>query len=299
MYEKYYKILGLKNTATEKELKTAYRKLSKLYHPDINPKTINKFNEINTAYNILLKKDTTLFFKPEYEEKVMTVFEELLYTDDLKIFKTININIKNIYNNDNVVIQYDRRVKCGECKGLGKDHSSNKIVCDYCNGSGGIDTFGNYCEKCQSLGYTFDYDCSKCNGHGFIISKENIIIENISSKFFKNNRIEFLGYGNCNRISNNYGTLVVIIKLDDIFNDYYYIENNNLYQIVDVHYTDAINGNKIVFKTLNDKKISIKLNEKTKDGDIYNVNNLGFYDDDNNRKPLFVKINIIVDYDRL
>ncbi len=52
----YYAILGLSDTATDKEIKAAFRKLAKRYHPDTNPgnqKTESKFKEISEAYEIL------------------------------------------------------------------------------------------------------------------------------------------------------------------------------------------------------------------------------------------------------
>lgn len=52
----YYKILGVDKTATKEELKKSYRKLSKKYHPDLNPdneEAEDKFKEINEAYGTL------------------------------------------------------------------------------------------------------------------------------------------------------------------------------------------------------------------------------------------------------
>ena len=60
----YYEVLGVGRNADEKEIKRAYRKLAKQYHPDMNPgdaKAEQKFKEITEAYNVLSdteKKET-------------------------------------------------------------------------------------------------------------------------------------------------------------------------------------------------------------------------------------------------
>ena len=56
----YYKILGIAKTATEKEIKSAYRKLARKYHPDLNPDNKDaelKFKEINEANEVLSDKE--------------------------------------------------------------------------------------------------------------------------------------------------------------------------------------------------------------------------------------------------
>jgi DnaJ-class molecular chaperone len=55
-YKDYYKILGLDRKASEKEIKSAYRKLARKYHPDVNPgdkEAEAKFKEINEAHAVL------------------------------------------------------------------------------------------------------------------------------------------------------------------------------------------------------------------------------------------------------
>ncbi len=51
-----YEILGVKKSATEKEIQSAFRKFAKKYHPDVNPgnkEAEQKFKEVNLAYEVL------------------------------------------------------------------------------------------------------------------------------------------------------------------------------------------------------------------------------------------------------
>src|SRR3974390_306511 len=52
----YYAILGVKKTASQEEIRKAFRKAARKYHPDVNPgdkKAEEKFKEINEAYEVL------------------------------------------------------------------------------------------------------------------------------------------------------------------------------------------------------------------------------------------------------
>ena len=72
----YYTVLGVKRSASEKELKQAYRKLARQYHPDVNPEdkaAEAKFKEINEAYEVLSD--------PENRKKYDQLGENWKYAD--------------------------------------------------------------------------------------------------------------------------------------------------------------------------------------------------------------------------
>lgn len=92
--EDYYKILGVEKTSSEKEIKTAYRKLAKKYHPDLNkedPKAKDKFIKLQEAYETLKdpKKRKVYNYMREHSEnyKVNDIFENFPYEIIRNLFR--------------------------------------------------------------------------------------------------------------------------------------------------------------------------------------------------------------------
>lgn len=221
-YKNYYGVLGLNRLATSKEIKLAYYKLSKEYHPDVNPEQDDSlFKEIVEAYKTLSKQES----KKDYDDKSKygaTYEEKNEYLDyefsndaknydkktyeDWKKREQLNIII-NVDENFNGVVEYERYVMCKSCEGCGKDNTSKIAIkdengniikyfdaidgCDFCEGTG---KWGDLdCVYCFGAGKINGKDCSTCKGEKRILGKQKL--KGIKIKEGETeHRIDFMGH---------------------------------------------------------------------------------------------------------
>ena len=140
-YINYYNTLGLRNTATAKEIKLAYYKISKEVHPDKGGDE-DKFKKITDAYKVLSSvKDRSEFdtkskFGSKYDELTeyldfefkndaknwdKDIYEEFIRRDQLNII----VHIDDTFDG---TVEYERWVYCKDCNGCGKDNSAKISV---------------------------------------------------------------------------------------------------------------------------------------------------------------------------
>lgn len=196
----YYEILGVSREASEEEIKAAYRRLAKIYHPDVaqnKQEAEKKFKEINEAYQVLsdpekrkiydrygtLETTTDAYQTSDIFDLFSELFNDFTFRTERysrskpidEIYRpqrgkdiTINleISLEDSYFGKTQKIKIPYRKVCPECQGLGFK-KEDLMICQKCKGTGQV----SY--KTKSIWGTIvsTYTCDQCNGWGYIPQK--------------------------------------------------------------------------------------------------------------------------------
>ena len=204
----YYKILGVEKTASADEIKSAYRRLAKQYHPDLHPndkEAAEKFKEINEAYSVVGDPDK----RGKYDRGEMDIgsggagfnpfgggaggFTATGFDDIFDMFSDafgfggsrarrksaqaavgsdityrIELTFMESVLGCTKPITFSRLEKCPSCHGTGAKDDAHCKTCDKCGGSGQIRHVQN-----TIFGQQITVGaCDKCGGTGKIVTGE-------------------------------------------------------------------------------------------------------------------------------
>lgn len=303
----YYELLNLTNQANITSIKKEYKKLVLKLHPDKtggNPEKEKQFKQITEAYSVL----SDPIKKQQYDDSQFGINSFFDFPVDNGMFnehnkyeefkETLNININLIISLRDVYagkieLKYKKHEICSSCDWTGFNRNEDSYECDICDGTGKIDN--KNCKYCQGLGNIYSGVCPDCDGVKTILSEYsfNLDIHNIQSNISK--KIE--GHGHQSKyFRKKKGLLSVNIKYKKVKG--YEIIDKKLYYNLDIHYNDAILGNNCDYIHLDNKPYQISIPKNTKDNDIIIMSGCGLLVNDK-RENLYIKINIIIDYDRM
>lgn len=205
MAKNYYETLGVKKEASADEIKSAYRKLAKQYHPDLNKdsQSAEKFKEINEAYEVL--SDPTK--KSNYDqfgsangpnpndffgggaggnfggfnfggfEDIFNIFGNFggggarqastaIHGEDITV--KLNLTFEEAVFGVSKNITIPRVETCHVCNGTGAKHGTAYKTCKECNGSGHV----KYTENSLFGRIIKTGICKTCNGTGKEITEK-------------------------------------------------------------------------------------------------------------------------------
>ncbi len=328
----YYDILGVKKDASQDEIKKAYRRLARKYHPDLNPgdsASEKKFKEINEAYETLSDQKK----RAEYDQFGKTPFGagagfEGFRTQDFgydfggaeDIFSSLfggqgrsgaafreaahvkghdletmfDISFEEAYTGVTKPITLSREVPCSACKGSGAEKSGR---CASCNGSGVVQNKRGF--------FSMSQPCPACGGRGSIITKvcgvcngngSTITTETVKVKIppgaDTGSRVKLKGMGSAGIMGGAPGDLY--IKLTVRPHPVFKREGNDIYMETPVTVGEAILGGKISVSTL-DGNVSMTLPPGTDSGKKFKLKGKGLPDTKTRiRGDEFVVIRIVV-----
>jgi len=194
----YYEVLGVSRTATEPEIKSAYRKLALKYHPDRNPddkEAEERFKEAAESYAVLADTDKRHMYDRfghaglggaatgGFDPTVFTGFEDILgglgdifglgdmlgggrrrtgpqRGPDLRY--DLEISFDESAKGVQTTIQIPRNETCEACKGSGAAPGSKPTTCPQCHGRGQL--------RYQQGFFTVARTCGQCRGTGTVVA---------------------------------------------------------------------------------------------------------------------------------
>lgn len=215
MGKDYYQVLGISKTATETEIKKAYRKLALEFHPDKNPgnsAAADKFKDISEAYDVLSNPDKKKMYDQFGEDglKTSSGFSGFTQAGDIfaNFFKnqgfftanqtkktktnsidfTLEIKLDEFFNGSTRKINVTRKRLCGKCRGEGSTDPHSIKICSSCEGVGKQPILKNIgplviqqgeqiCETCQGNGRLIQNKCSECMGARVVNQSKILTIE--------------------------------------------------------------------------------------------------------------------------
>ena len=195
----YYEVLGVSKGASDDELKKAYRKVAKKYHPDLNPgnkEAEEKFKEVNEAYAVLSDPEKRSRYDQYGHAGVDPNFGAggggfngagFDFNDIFDMFgggfggfgggrrngprrgadvrQVVDISFEEAAFGCKKKINITKQEKCDTCNGTGAAPGTTAQTCHRCNGTGQIQT-----QQRTILGYmTSTSTCPECHGTGKII----------------------------------------------------------------------------------------------------------------------------------
>jgi molecular chaperone DnaJ len=301
----YYQLLGVNKDANQDELKKAYRKLARKYHPDLNPKdkvSEEKFKEVNEAYAVLSDPQK----RTEYDRGGTTFeqfggggfdagqgfdFNDLFgdifsgggragaehqhYTRGEDLLMGMDLTLEEAFTGVTRTVSFTRTINCEGCGGSGAETYQ---TCPRCKGTGNIEGSRGFfkvaqpCPECGGSGKKVTAVCSKCGGRGRLVKTETMKVK-IPAGVDNGSIVKLKGMGNAGVGGGPSGdlNLQISIRHHHVFTR----KGNDIHLHLPVTFGEAALGAKIEVPTI-DGSSMMKLPPGTQGGQRFKLSGKGF-----------------------
>lgn len=311
----YYEVLGIAKTASDDEIKKAYRKLAMEYHPDRNPgnqESEKKFKEVTEAYEVLKDSQKRSAYdrfghnafqnsgggggfrgnNQDFNDIFGDFFNEFMggsrgrhhnnsgkiRGSDLKY--NISITLEEAFNGVEKKINFATMVGCSSCNGSGSQDGGSVENCGHCHGHGTI--------RMQQGFFMLEQTCHACGGQGKIIKNPckkcngegryndtKTLQVNIPAGVENGTRIRLAGEGEAGIKGGNNGDLYIFVSVNT--HPLFRTESNgaDLHCRLPISVTTAILGGEIEVPTIDGGAINLKIPAGTQTGDKFRVKDKG------------------------
>ncbi len=324
----YYEVLGVSKSASQDEIKSAFRKLAKQYHPDVNKEAgaEEKFKEIQEAYAVLSDEGK----RKQYDQFGHAAFQgggaggasgfggfDFGGFDYEDIFDNIfggfggfggrskgndslirmKLSFKEAIYGTKKEIDIDIIDECEECDGKG---GFNESTCEKCHGSGTITSeqrtiFGSFlskttCPNCGGTGKSYKKKCTHCNGNGRVKVKKTLEVK-VPAGVDNGNRLRLSGKGSAGANGGPNGDLYIEFSVSE--HDFYIRDGDDIYLETPITIVEAILGAKKEIPTLYGNVV-LTIPEGSESGDKHRIKGKGVHNESTKRKgDMYIVLKVI------
>jgi len=303
--EDFYETLGVSRTATEAEIKKAYRRMAMKYHPDRNPDNADAeahFKEAKEAYEILSDAQKRAAYDQfghagvdqsgggqrgggGFSDVFGDVFNDIFGASgggrqnyrgaDLRYH--LDLSLEDAVAGTTVKIRIPVSVECDTCSGSGAKKGTKPVTCTTCGGHGQVRMQQGFfqvqqpCPHCHGTGQMISDPCGDCHGEGQVQEHKTLSVK-VPAGVDTGDRIRLSGEGEAGTGGAGPGDLYVEVqvKRHDVFTR----DGSNLYCDVPLSFVTASLGGEVEVPTLNGKA-SLKVPEGTQTGTQFRLRSKG------------------------